>query len=297
MSVFAEYKSTTKGVPLDELADLVFYRPLSYALVKLCTLFPITPNQISFLAMMVGIVSGIFFGLGTQEGFIMGGLLCSAANILDCTDGMLARLKSKGTLTGRIIDGVAGHILMVAVYTGFGIGLERAVHNDLVSLPFHPLLLVGLAGVGHLVQAALSDHYACLYATHVLGQDLRPQSEIAVFSRELERLKPAKDKALDRLMIRLYLAYTKIQLGANHKAAVRYDPEEYRKHNQTLVMLWNLVGPSMHIFVLLVASIFFKPMVFIWYAVIIGTIWILLLYPIQAAVNKKMARLPCLARN
>ena len=34
MSVFAEYKSTTKGVPLDELADLVLYRPLSYALVK-----------------------------------------------------------------------------------------------------------------------------------------------------------------------------------------------------------------------------------------------------------------------
>jgi hypothetical protein len=242
--------------------------------------------------MMVGVGSGIFFSLGTHEGFLLGGLLCSAANILDCTDGMLARLKSKGTLTGRIIDGVAGHVLMAAVYTGFGLGLLRAQHNDLLVLPFHPLLLAGLAGLSHFIQAALSDHYACLYATHVLGRELRPQSEIAVFGRELNRLKSVRGKFLDRLMIRLYLCYTKAQMGANHRAMARYDPDEYRKHNQILVMLWNLVGPSMHILFLLITSLLFKPMIFIWYSVIIGTIWILILYPIQAAINKRMACIP-----
>ena len=288
MGVFAEYKSTTKGMPIDELADLIVYRPLSYILVKLCTLVPVTPNQISFLAMMVGIAGGVFFSLGTHEGFMVGGLLCSAANVLDCTDGMLARLTSKGTLTGRLIDGVAGHVLMTAVYIGFGLGLLRAQQNDLLDLPFHPLLLAGLAALSHLIQAALSDHYACLYAAHVLSNDLRPQSEIAIFGRELNRLKSVKGKSLDRLMIKLYLYYTKFQMGSNHKALIRYDPDEYRKYNQVLVMLWNLVGPSMHILVLLITSLFFKPMAFIWYSVIIGTIWILFLYPIQVAVNKRM---------
>ncbi len=288
MGVFTDYKSTTKGVPLDELADLIIYRPLSYILVKLCAITSVTPNQVSFLAMMVGIVSGVFFALGTHEGFILGGLLCSAANILDCTDGMLARLTAKGTLTGRIIDGVAGHVLMTAVYVGFGLGLQRAQNNDLLELPFHPLLLAGLAGVSHLLHAALADHYACLYAAHVLGQDLRPQSEIAVFSRELDRLKGDKAKYLDGLMIKLYLLYTKVQMGSNHKAQVRYSPEEYRRHNQVLVMLWNLVGPSMHMFVLLIASLLFKPMVFIWYSVLICNIWMLILFPLQAAANKRM---------
>ncbi len=43
-------------------------------------------------------------------------------NIIDCSDGQLARLKKNGTHTGRIIDGSADYITAAFVFIGLGIG-------------------------------------------------------------------------------------------------------------------------------------------------------------------------------
>ncbi len=288
MRLISDFKSSTKGVPVDEFVDLLFYRPLSFILVKLCLPLSVTPNHLSFLALTAGIASGIYFSMGHHLGFFLGGVLCFLSNIFDCSDGMLARMKSCGTLTGRIVDGLVGHIIMLAMYSGFGIGLVRAEKAGLIDLPFHPLILVGLAGVGHFVKAALTDYYSSQYATHVLGRECIPQLEFEFFSREMERLKEEGVRSLDRVIIGIYLAYTRFQLGPKPRPIVRYGPEEYKKHNHLLVMLWNLAGPSMHIFMLFLSAMLFRPMIFLIYAVFISSVWVLILIPIQAVVNQRM---------
>jgi phosphatidylglycerophosphate synthase len=291
MSLYSDFKSSIKGVPVDEFVDLVFYRPLSLIVVKLVLPFSVKPNQLSFLAMTAGIVSGIYFSLGSHLGFFLGGLFCFLANIFDCSDGMLARLKACGTLTGRIVDGVVGYVMMLAIYTGLGIGLVRAGHLGLLELPMHPLILVGLAAFGHIVKAMMADYYACQYATQVLGKDCIPQVEAEFFSKEMERMKEEGEWSFDRVIIWLYLAYSRLQIGPKPKSFVRYDPDEYRRHNHFLVMLWNLVGPSMHLFILFISAVLFKPMIFLFYAVFVSSVWVLILIPVQALVNRRMRSL------
>ncbi|MBN2199369.1 MAG: CDP-alcohol phosphatidyltransferase family protein [Candidatus Aminicenantes bacterium] len=288
MSLFSDFKSSTKGVPVDEIVDLVFYRPLSYIVVKLVQPLPVKPNQLSFIAMSAGIASGVYFSLGTPVAFFLGGLFCFLANIFDCSDGMLARLKSEGSVTGRIIDGVVGHIMMLSIYTGLAIGLLRAGRAGLIDLPLSPLILVGLAAFGHFVKAALADNFASQYATHVLGRDCIPQLEIEFFGREMERLKEEGRWSFDRAIVGLYLAYTRFQLGPRPKPFIRYDAEEYKRHNHLLVMLWNLAGPSMHMFMIFISAMLFKPRIFLIYAVFLSSIWVLILVPIQALVNRKL---------
>lgn len=288
MSLFSDFKSSTKGVPVDEFVDLVLYRPLSFIVVKLVQPLPVKPNQLSFIAMTSGIASGVYFSQGTRIGFFLGGLLCFLANVFDCSDGMLARLKSCGTLTGRIVDGAVGHVMMLSIYTGLGIGLVRAGNAGLVDLPLPPLLLAGLAAFGHFVKATLADYFACQYAAHVLGGDCIPQLEYEFFSREMSRLREEGTWSWDRVIIGLYLAYTRFQLGPRPKPFIRYEPEEYKRLNRLLVMLWNFAGPSMHLFMLFISAMFFRPMIFLFYAVFVSSVWVLILVPIQAVVNRRM---------
>lgn len=288
MSLLSDFKSSTKGVPVDEFVDLVFYRPLSFIVVKLVQPLPVKPNQLSFIAMSAGIASGVYFSLGTPLAFFLGGLFCFLANIFDCSDGMLARLKSCGSLTGRIIDGVAGHIMMLSIYAGLAVGLVRAERAGLIELPLPPLVLVGLAGFGHFVKAALADYFASQYAAHVLGRDCIPQLEMEFFGREMKKLKEEGRWSFDRVIIGLYLAYTRFQLGPRPRPFLRCDPEEYKRHNHLLVMLWNLVGPSMHQFMIFISAMLFKPMIFLMYAVFLSSIWVLILVPIQAVANRRL---------
>ena len=43
-------------------------------------------------------------------------------NVLDCSDGQLARIKKNGTSVGRLLDGIADYIAAIAIYAGIAIG-------------------------------------------------------------------------------------------------------------------------------------------------------------------------------
>jgi len=150
-SLLQQYKASLKDISIEQPLHLYFFRPIAFVLVKLIYRFPLTPNQISFISMMAGIASGIFFFFGDARSFLYGGLLYAFAYILDCVDGMIARLKKTGTPVGRIIDGAGDYVNSVAVYTGFALGLVRANYE----LPVSPYLLVSLAGASFILHLSL----------------------------------------------------------------------------------------------------------------------------------------------
>ena len=137
-TLLQQYKASIKDISIEQPLHLYFFRSIAFVVVKLFYRFPLTPNQISFLSMIAGIAGGIFFFFGDSKSFLYGGLLCGFAYVLDCVDGMIARLKKTGTPYGRIIDGVGDYVNSVAVFTGFGIGLARSGYE----LPASPYLLV-----------------------------------------------------------------------------------------------------------------------------------------------------------
>jgi hypothetical protein len=291
MKLVEQYKATIKGLYVEEILDLVLYRPLSFLLVKLAYPFPITPNQLSVLAMATGIVAGLYFTLGTPRAFVAAGLLFALANVIDCSDGMLARLKQNGTMTGRIVDGVLDYVVAISLYVGLAVGLQHARELALLELPLSPYLLCGIAGATNIISSGITDHFRNRYLTYVYGKEILPLVELRNFREELARLKARPGRYLDKLMIRIYLRYTQFQLGHDPKPIVRYDAGEYKKYNSWLVVLWNLIGPTMHISVLVVSALLYEPMVFFVYAILFCNAWILILYPIQWWVNRRLTPL------
>ena len=63
-----------------------------------------TPNQITVVAFILGLLSAACFLQGTSAFLIAGALLFHLSFILDCIDGKLARLKGSGTMFGMWLD-------------------------------------------------------------------------------------------------------------------------------------------------------------------------------------------------
>jgi phosphatidylglycerophosphate synthase len=64
----------------------------------------ITPNQITVIAFILGLLSAVCFFQGTPAFLIAGALLFHLSFTFDCIDGKLARLKGNGTMFGMWLD-------------------------------------------------------------------------------------------------------------------------------------------------------------------------------------------------
>jgi phosphatidylglycerophosphate synthase len=279
--LIAEFKKSLKNPWAEEAVDLVVFRPLAFLLVKLFLPLPITPNQISLLAMALGIAGGFFFAGGSPRYWIIGGLLYGLSNILDCCDGMVARLKKNGTITGRIVDGMVDYVSSLSVYVGFGIGLSKAVSANSVVLPCNPWILISLAMLSHAAHAVFSDKYRNGYLN--LKKPVSAETERDQFIGELDRLKKIKGHALDRTLIKTYLWYAHVQTGK-----IRYGQKPIRpeRFSALKAILWNLIGPSTHISFLLGAACFFKPMIYFIFVIGFANVWMITIFLAQLLEKK-----------
>ncbi len=282
--LYNEYKASLKDTAVEEMVDLYIFRPIAFAIVKLIYRLPVTPNQISVLSILTGIASGVFFAMGDRQNFIYAGLFYALSHILDCCDGMIARLKKNGTPIGRIIDGWADYITSVSVYTGLLIGLL----NGPFLLPVSPWLLMIPAAFSLFIHCMMVDYYRHEFMAHALGKTNSIRGDLEFFSNELKQLNKSKGRYLEKIMIIFYLGYTNLQLKENGDKA-RYPREKYYKSNKFLLLLWNWIGSASHTFVLLLAAFLYEPMIFFYYIIGLANVWMLLLGFIQVRVNRRIA--------
>jgi phosphatidylglycerophosphate synthase len=288
--LYKEYKTSLKDVVVEEAVDLFFFRPLAFVLVKLLIRLPVTPNQLSILSILMGICAGVFFSFGDPRSFVWAGLLYGLSHIFDCCDGMVARLKKNGTLIGRIIDGWADYITSVSVYLGLLIGL----HQGHIVLPFSPWLLLIPSAISLFVHSAMVDYYRHEFLAHGLGKSQTTYDELAMYHQEFQRLNKLGGHWLERLMISFYLGYTRLQLKEGG-AKRRYDQAGYYQANRTLLQLWNWIGASTQIAVFIASALLYQPMVYFFYMVVLGNIWMLGLLYFQVRTNRRLTLLSDLA--
>lgn len=281
--LFRQYLSTLKPLPIEGIPDLIFFRPIAFILVKILYYFPVSPNQVSVSAMLTGIGAGICFSKGTPKGFITAGVLYLVAIILDCTDGMLARLKKKGTPAGRIIDGIVDYINGIAIFTGLGIGLTKMS----VDYPIPVWLVVVIAAVSMVSHSTLVDYYRQQFYIHALGIRKPFREETAEFSSELARLRQAKRQYLKQLTIRLYLYYCWFQQRYSRREH-HFDARHYYHTNVYLLRLWLMIEQSVHVIILAISGFMFKPEIFLVYTIVLANSWVLIMVPVQRIVNHKI---------
>ncbi len=127
--------------------DAVFARwnrrvsiPLSRLLVQL----PISPNMVTYLALLVSAVGAWYLSLGGYWEMLWGALLTQVASILDGNDGELARLKVMDSDYGTWLDTICDYLAYFLTFGGVTVGLFRRT-GDPFYLQLGGLLLLGIA--------------------------------------------------------------------------------------------------------------------------------------------------------
>jgi phosphatidylglycerophosphate synthase len=284
--MWREYKLSLKHSVFDETLTLYILRPIAFIFVKLFYPTRITPNQVSLMAIIVGLISGYFFSRGDVTSYAIAGGLYFLCVVLDCVDGMIARLKKNGTPVGRIIDGFADYLVSIAVYVGLGIGFDKGLVN-LDFLPFNHWWVLGIAAFSHIFHAMIVDFYRVEFMSHGLGKVTSVLEEKRIFTEELDKIKHLRGKWLDKILIAVYLGYAHLQIFRMKKTE-SYKREEYYHSNKLMILLWFWIGPTAHIFVIIIAAVLYRPIIHFIYVIGLANIYLLVLWIVQVKIKQRI---------
>lgn len=287
MTILQEYRNSLKMAEVEEPLDLFFYRPIAFGIVKLVYRLPITPNQVTFLSLLAGLVAAYDFSLGTANAFIGAAIWYAATNILDCCDGMLARLQGSGSPLGRLVDGIVDWIIAVAIFLGLGIGLQLATGDSTIWY------LVVAGGLTSALHAVVFDSQQQEYLANVRGKASYQTFELERVRAELAGLVKSKSSRLRRGMLLIYLQYLKVQERTQVRPGTRkqFSPEVYRDHNRRIMRWWTLLGTTTNRSLLILAALFNAIPVFLWVVVIAGNLVLLFMLLQQRNVRRRMEAL------
>ena len=226
-----KYKATLKSTETEDWLDLHVIRPFCYYCAVFFAKFDIHPNTVTIWSMIVGAASAIFFGCGS---FYYGGtmglvynviaiILLMIADVLDCTDGQLARLTGKKSRIGRILDGVAGfawfipiyHVLVWRFYNHHELefsflGIPDTEQNVLIVTAV--VFVLGLiAGIGGLAgQQRLADYYIQVHLFFLKGEK-GSELDNSQRQQEIYDKMPQDAPKYERYFQKSYIDYTKKQ--------------------------------------------------------------------------------------
>lgn len=281
MSLSSEFKQSLKTVDSEEILDLVIFRPVSFILVKLIYNTNITPNQISIVALFFGILSGVLYGFGTYTFFVMASASFAICNVLDCMDGQLARLKKNGTKIGRVIDGFIDYMTSISIFIGLGIAITHITGNAAFSW-----ILTVAAGISKALQNMFFDHYRNMYLEYVYQKVSNLDDEIIEYTEEQEKLRKEKGRYMEKVLISVYLSYSKFQKNSSKYEQLNVSSEEYKRKNKFLLRMWSWIGSTTHMVVLIIFSLMNRIDLYLIVTVTLGNLMFLILWIVQRNVIK-----------
>ena len=268
------FESVLKSRDVEDPINLWVHRPLAYLIVALIYRTSITPNQITFMSLVVGASGGVFFVLGTKTAMVIGGICLWSSAILDSADGILARAKRLFSDVGRAIDGAAdgvvGVLTVLPAYYHIWI-----THHSLLQVAFMPVA-IGTT----LFHVYLFDFYKEAYLQHSkLSWDGRPE-RLSDIAARVERLKAERAPWYALLTTQIYLGLVQNQIravtalnpsGLRHHLSFPVSAESvriYRAHNRGPMQLWALVSTAPHAYLMSICAMFDRLDIYLWLRVI-----------------------------
>lgn len=279
-----EYRSMLKARELEEPLDVYLYRPLAFLLVKVLALGRITPNQVTLAALVPGLAAAWCFWQGTPAGLLAGAILLFVTNVLDCADGMLARVRGATSLTGYILDGLIDYIIQVSVFVsllhGLAVQLGDARLSWLVGVP---------AGLSFAWWSAMVDRLRGEWLERVYDRRRDPHQELAALQAQAALWRREGTHRLDRLLTCCFALYVRLWYGPHCQSHLLASDEPlplWRRRRQPLLRLAVLMGPTMHLTLIMAAGILGRIDWYLWTALVFGTSWGLSVLLLRAIVDR-----------
>jgi phosphatidylglycerophosphate synthase len=138
---------------LEGFVDRHFNRRCSKWITRALLQTPLTPNGVTVLAALVGLLSGAVFAWGGYAAGVAGALLFQLSAILDCCDGEVARLKFMESPFGEQLDVALDNVVHVGLYAGMGWAAYQSGWG-IVALALGGLAIVGNVAAFAVVQRA-----------------------------------------------------------------------------------------------------------------------------------------------
>ncbi len=114
------------------IIDRYIIRKISGFISGFLSRTPVTPNQVTVISLILGIISGIFFSLGEYTYTITAGLLYFVSTVFDQCDGEIARLKQMETEFGSKLDIIVDAIVNAVIVIGITIAVYMKMGSILV---------------------------------------------------------------------------------------------------------------------------------------------------------------------
>jgi len=183
---------------IEEITNLYFIHPLAGRLVPLFARLRITPNVVSIVGMLFGILAAFAYYRYAELRFaITGFVLMIAWHVMDGADGQLARLTHSYSYFGKVLDGISDNVTFLAVYAALAMAL-RPKNGEWVYA------LVALSAVCHAVQSASYEVQRQEY--EYLGRGKKPQEPPPRGSAQRDGDGPPVIRWLFDLLHRLFFA-------------------------------------------------------------------------------------------
>ncbi|MBK9071845.1 MAG: CDP-alcohol phosphatidyltransferase family protein [Myxococcales bacterium] len=126
----------------DNAITRYLYRPVSRPLTKFFLMTPITPNQISALVGILGVIGCVLVARGNHADLVLGSALVVIAGFIDCCDGEVARLRHLSSKLGAWLDTLIDEFTSV----GYIVALGLHCHNRQPEAWVLPTLWTGIIG-------------------------------------------------------------------------------------------------------------------------------------------------------
>jgi phosphatidylglycerophosphate synthase len=114
-------RTAAKDSYLAALIDRRLSRPVTRRLLR----WPVTPAQVTFASIALGILGAAGLATVSYWGRLAGVLALIASVVLDCVDGEIARARFEQSAAGARLDVVGDYVVHLAVFSGLGVGLWR----------------------------------------------------------------------------------------------------------------------------------------------------------------------------
>jgi phosphatidylglycerophosphate synthase len=134
-----QYSQSLKSDYSDELINTYVLRPIAGVIVRILYPTPVTPNQVTVAAIIIGICASYSYWVGNSYATVLAGVLVTFKDLLDSADGQLARAKNLFTRRGRFLDSIGDFVVDLLIFTAITLALYRV--SGLAST-----VILGVAG-------------------------------------------------------------------------------------------------------------------------------------------------------
>jgi phosphatidylglycerophosphate synthase len=275
---------------IEEFTNLYIIHPISSWLVPKFIDLKITPNMVSSMGMVCGLLAGLcYYNYNNPIFAVFGFMLMFMWHVFDGADGQLARATKNFSEIGKVIDGVCDYVTFISVYVGISLALMPIFGAQIWFLSI-------FAGLCHAVQSGAYELQRSEYDYWGKGKTSADLPSIN------DLIEAGKDKSsLGQIANQLHIGYIKMQYafsGVDHKfrhslkEVLSLAPEKedeiralYREVYAPAVNNWSLLCANYRTFAIFIASISGEPQYYFWFEVVVLNLTLVFLVQKQKLLN------------